>query len=241
MAEYKEYKKENSDIRFGCYSERGIMAYYFFQHLADETNLSFFFNLLKEYNKEILPADWNNFSDVCILSEFELGASGFGSPDGAISFKSGGKNYFIFIEAKFNETYEKSCGKLEIGKKGYNSTIKGQLELRSRFAYSILSTKDFSYGCMINENPDEYFKNDVFYQKREEYISSRHLKLINGVFPIAKKIHSCDQENIYYLAITAEEKNPFTESNLLPYGINIKNLIWISADSIKKAGVAGGD
>ena len=86
MAEYKEYKKENSDIRFGCYSERGIMAYYFFQHLADETNLSFFFNLLKEYNKEILPADWNNFSDVCILSDFELGASGFGSPDGAISF-----------------------------------------------------------------------------------------------------------------------------------------------------------
>lgn len=240
MAVYKEYKKENSDISFCCYSERGIMAYYFFQHLADGVNLANFFNLLKECNNEKIPDDWNNFTDVCIFSEFELGASGFGSPDGAISFKAGEKSYFIFIEAKFNETYEKSCGKLEVGRKGYNSTIKGQLELRYRFAHSLISTREYANGCMIYESPDDYFKKDAFYQKDKSRFSKRHLKLINGVFSIAEKIRSCNLEDIYYLAITAENKNPLKESNLLPHGIDRKKLLWISSDIIKKAGVAGG-
>ena len=229
MAKYKEFKSDKKDVTFCCYSERGIMSYYFFNYLPSEKHIKDFFQSVSKENSQIKNV-WENISDVCIFSEFELGNIGFGSPDGAISFKANGETFFIFIEAKFNETYEKSNGKHKIGDKDYNSTLKGQLELRARFVKTLFLNDTLTEEAKIEENPDDYAKKEYFYRDGKSNKENRHLILKEGVHSLVQKIHSCKKENIFYLAITEESENPFKDYENLPNGIETGKLLWMPAD-----------
>lgn len=212
MAELKS--KEGG--KFQCYSERGMLSYYFFRYLPNEKNLIKFLK-----NLEFPSGARNPFEGVLAVtpsvffSELGLGQEGFGNPDGAIYFKANRKPYMIFVEGKFNETYQKSCEG-----KSYNSTIKGQLELRWR-AVSLFKMDKVKGIITPGKNGVEYLReteeyrefykgNDIFYNKKRKGIGAfRRLRLIGGVKEFFDFVGKCDLENIYFLTISDNESNPF--------------------------------
>jgi|GEM_PF-1708975 len=153
-------KPSKTDLQFGCYSERGLMSYFMFIDLPKY--LPEFLQALKFPKGVGSPFEKIKNEDITnaiIFSELDLGKTvGFGCPDGAIYFeyKKGDETIstMILIEVKANETYEESCKLKETKKKkddpneeensqeyedGYNSTIKGQLELRWRMKELLLN------------------------------------------------------------------------------------------------------
>ena len=239
-------KPSKTDIQFGCYSERGLMSYFMFIVLPE---------LMPKFLKALrFPnCDENLFEKIkneditnaIIFSELDLGKTvGFGCPDGAIYFEYNGKKTMILIEVKANEIYEKSYNPKKEYKKGYNSTIKGQLELRWRMKELLLNE------CFCNDNPNEYNDkkktylreigsvrdfylkdedakvkpqpHDRFYTKNkmddENSLASWRRLIINetgkdkdesGVKKFIDELQKCKNEDVYFLVISMDEKNPF--------------------------------
>jgi len=208
------YIKPSEDKpQFGCYSERGLMSYFMFVELPKRMGdflkaLEFPKNVLNPF-KDIIP------TNAIIFSELDFGKQGFGCPDGAIYFeyKKGDETIstMILIEAKADETYAKSCKK-----KKYNSTIKGQLELRWRMINLLFKdkTREKDGKHYIYETPDlkkTYQDHDRFYKNKldEDFGSYRRLKITKGVEKVLEYFKKC-KNRVYFCAITKEGENPFT-------------------------------
>jgi len=234
-------KPSKTDLQFGCYSERGLMSYFMFIDLPK--NLPEFLQALKFPNcDENLFGKIKNedITNAIIFSELDLGKKeGFGCPDGAIYFEYNGKKTMILIEVKANEIYEKSYNPKKEYKKGYNSTIKGQLELRWRMKELLLNE------CFCNDNPNEYNDrkktylreiermrdfyvkdksqpHDRFYTKNkmddENSLASWRRLIINetgeendesGVKKFIDELQKCKNEEVYFLVISKDTENPF--------------------------------
>jgi hypothetical protein len=229
------YIKPSEDKpQFGCYSERGLMSYFMFVELPKRMGdflkaLEFPKNVPNPF-KDIIP------TNAIIFSELDFGKQGFGCPDGAIYFENNGISTMILIEVKADESYAKSCKK-----KKYNSTIKGQLELRWRMKELILNkcfcdnkltpyTKGKKYLREIKSMRDFYTGNnnqphDDFYTKNRidsgNKLNSMRRLIINekesGVEFLINKMIECENR-IYFLIISKDEKNsnPFNTVNNLP-------------------------
>src|SRR4051812_3764839 len=77
-----------------------------------------------------------------MFSELHLRTSGYGLPDAALFFVLGNTPYFIFVEAKANEGYVKSC----TGKsKEYSDKGRGQIEMKYQAMWCF-----FNRGVMTN-------------------------------------------------------------------------------------------
>jgi hypothetical protein len=234
----KLLSKTINNYKVECYSERGILAYFSFHFLPVDNNFTNFINKISFYSKKDIFPKNQSINNPVIFSELDFGNKGFGNPDGALAFEVNNKKYFIFIEAKFNETYIKSCNG-----KNYNSTIKGQIELKLRFANQVYHKNDKYKNYVIENNllRDFYKANDIFYQKRAQddtLGSFRKLMLKEGVERlISEYIIPCTYENIYFLIITRDNINPIysLDENLRPAfpGVTwdeIKNkLFWMPA------------
>ena len=242
---YMKPSKENSQFEFGCYSERGLMSYFMFIDLPE---------LMPKFLKALSFPEGveSRFNDITItkaiiFSELDLGKTvGFGCPDGAIYFEHNGKKTMILIEVKANETYAKSYNPKKKYKKGYNSTIKGQLELRWRMK-ELLFNECFcndelkkcneekkKYLREIGSVRDFYLKDedekvkpqphDRFYTKNKmddenSLASWRRLIINDGKESGVKKFIDELQgcENeVYFLVISKETENPFDKVSDLP-------------------------
>ena len=258
------YIKPSEDKpQFGCYSERGLMSYFMFVELPNLmakflSELEFPYNVKNPF-KDIIP------TNAIIFSELDLGKTvGFGCPDGAIYFeyKKGDKTIsrMILIEVKANETYEESCNLKETKKKkdaaneeenrneyedGYNSTIKGQLELRWRMKELMLNecfcndklipfTEGKKYLIEIESMRDFYTSknsqpHDEFYtEKKKEaknLLASWRRLIINetgkdndksGVKKFVDELQKCKNEEVYFLVISKDKNNPFDIGSNLP-------------------------
>jgi hypothetical protein len=234
---YMKPSKENPKFEFGCYSERGLMSYFMFIDLPKY--LPEFLQALNFPNDVKNPFN-ENITKAIIFSELDLGKKeGFGCPDGAIYFEHNGKKTMILIEVKANETYAKSYNPKKKYKKGYNSTIKGQLELRWRMKELLFNE------CFCNDNPNEYNDrkktylreiermrdfyvkdksqpHDRFYTKNkmddENSLASWRRLIINetgeendesGVKKFIDELQKCKNEEVYFLVISKETENPF--------------------------------
>jgi len=238
--------------QFGCYSERGLMSYFMFVDLP-KLMLEFLQALEFSSNKEN-PFKEITITNPIIYSELDLGKTvGFGCPDGAIYFeyKKDNKPFstMILIEVKANETYEKSCNKGNKG--GYNSTIKGQLELRWRMKELLLN------DCFCNENAEHYENEkkkylreikqlselynkppcDEFYTKEKkdaEKPKARWRRLIineGGVKEFIDKLKECKNE-VYFLVIS-KGTNPFNNESHHPRCYTIETNSELNLDAKK--------
>ena len=256
---YMKPSKENPQFEFGCYSERGLMSYFMFVELPE---------LMPKFLKALrFPnCDENLFEKIkneditnaIIFSELDLGKTvGFGCPDGAIYFeyKKGDETIstMILIEVKANETYEESCKLKETKKKiddpneeensqeyedGYNSTIKGQLELRWRMKELLLnkcfcdnkltpysegkkylreieSMRDF-YTSKKSQPHDEFYTENK--KEAKNPLASWRRLIINetgkdndksGVKKFIDELQKCKNEEVYFLVISKDTENPF--------------------------------
>jgi hypothetical protein len=229
----KLVQKNTGDSIFECYSERGLLSYFFFRYLAKKENFSAFLNKLF-----IGREQFTNLSNVTLFSELDLGNKGFGKPDGAFYFESNKNPYFVFVEGKFNETYLQACNK---SVKYYNSTIKGQLELKLRLISCI--REDSLEQGIIQENEEikDFFKGrDVFY--RNNPTSFRKVKLMSGVKRFfSDYLRRCNRESIFFLVISKDKLSPFVKlkEDLQPNSHNLtwkevqKQLLWENANFIE--------
>jgi hypothetical protein len=248
---YMKPSKENPKFEFGCYSERGLMSYFMFIDLPKY--LPEFLQALKFPKGVGSPFNEITITKAIIFSELDLGKTvGFGCPDGAIYFEHNGKKKMILIEVKANETYEESCKLKETKKKkddpneeennqeyedGYNSTIKGQLELRWRMKELLLNkcfcdnkltpySEGKKYLREIKRMRDFYTSknsqpHDEFYtekKKKQKNPLARWRRLIinetgeendeSGVKKFIDELQGCENE-VYFLVISKDTENPF--------------------------------
>jgi hypothetical protein len=212
----------NATTQFGCYSERGLMSYFMFVVLPTQLG-----NFLADLQ---FPAGVaNSFAylngthpNATIFSELNFGNEGFGCPDGAI-FVGTPEPAMLFVETKLNESYEKSCGGAS-----YNSTIRGQLELRWRMTHLHRTKCHRNYDGTLYIQETLAFKelykgaDNAFYghENRQDETwpgSWRRLKITNGVKDFLDQLGKCE-ERVYFCAITKDKQNPFDSAaaTLLP-------------------------
>lgn len=241
---------QSSGATLGCYSERGLMAYFMFHVLPGR--------LLDLLQRTRFAAgvpnrlrDIRRCEDITLFSELGFGNEGFGNPDGAISFRHEGKPYLIMVEVKLNQSYEESCRPSA----RYNSTIQGQLELKWRLmtlfrAGPPTEILGVNYIVETDELIRRYMARDGKYSGvvdvgRLGLEGRRRLRLVEGVGEFfAQYAGPCDFENIFYLAMTDDPLNPldatpqlrprcFDESGReVADGIN--QFCWMSKDVIEQ-------
>lgn len=234
--------------QFGCYSERGLMSYFMFVQLP---------NNLKEFLKSLqFPKDVPHpfaimnepITKSIIFSELSFGNEGFGSPDGAI-YVEWPTPTMIFIEIKANETYEQS-----FKNESYNSTLKGQLELKWRLVSSYFSDREFildrsvylhedkelkEFYTLDDARCDEFYRSDI--RKDEKLVSSwRRLQKTEGVKEFLDTLGRT-RERVFYLSITTDQTNPFDgKDTKMPrcYGKNWseakQQFCWLSIKELMK-------
>ncbi len=211
-------KSASETCEFGCYSERGIMSYFMFVHLP--TRLGRFLSSLKFADGCDNP--FGHLSDqspkATIFSELDFGNEGFGKPDGAICVECPDPT-MLLIEVKLNEDYARSCRVTEDN--AYNSTIKGQLELKWRLTQSLSETYHRHEGHdYIRETAAlkaVYGEKDRFYkadsrQDESQNKSWRRLKVVDGVEGFLDYLNQCEGR-VYFCAITNDIENPFNNSD----------------------------
>lgn len=217
------YRKALDGITLGCYSERGIMSFFMFRVLP--TRLRDFLDSI-EFARDVPNPlrGLDNLADVTLFSELDFGNKGFGKPDGAIFFRHGGRAFFILIEVKLNQTYQQACGP----NASYNSTIRGQLELKWRLmkSYTTGQVQPFLGVSYVFES-DPFI---TFYRQNDPYYRSvttltdlgldrrRRLRLVQGVGTIFNDyVAHCPFDNIFYLAATGDRINPLNhQPGLMP-------------------------
>ncbi len=218
---------------YAYYGERGIISAYMQKLFVDEKERKDFLLVIQDKHGEPVFKDLVNcISTMTVFSEFCLGNIGFGNPDGAIYFECGNRKFFIFVEAKM-ESYEDSCKKASKDEDGYNSTIKGQLELKWRFINAVRSNSEHKQYVEESDDVAECFKDDCYY-KRNTKLNRRLHKDDNLNKFIEKYINNAE---IYFLAITLETGgNPFV-TRFKDFPENIKeslNVLWCDMLMIKR-------
>lgn len=230
---------------FGCYSERGAMSYFMFVALPTQlgdflAGVSFPDGVVNPFVRLRMQTP-----TAVLFSELDFGKEGFGCPDGAIYVECPAPT-MIFIEVKLHESYAESCR----GKK-YNSTIKGQLELRYRMAglFRQQVCAQSAFPAVLQETADwkgHYREYDVFYgsEKRQDESwdgSWRRLNLTDGVKIFFEYLEKCE-DRVYFLAATNDSTNPFHDNNDkvprcfdLDWSLAKKRFCWVPVERISKA------
>jgi hypothetical protein len=235
---------------FGCYSERGIMSYFMFVHLP--TRIGDFLTRLEFADGGDSPFAQvsSSTAKATIFSELDFGNEGFGKPDGAVYIECP-EPRMLLIEVKLSETYAQSCRITKENK--YNSTIKGQLELKWRLTESLGEKYHQHEGhSYIRETPAMkavYGTQDRFYTAESRLNESNHgswrrLKVVDGVKGFLEYLNRCD-DRIYFCAITNDATNPFNDANNsknmpccgnLPWEDAKKRFCWLPSTVLTQAG-----
>jgi len=165
----KLYKKIVGGVTFACYSERGIVAYFMFRVLPTDP-AGFLRQIVDGAGaRPFASVQADQITNLTIFSELVFGSKyGFGNPDGGLYFEISSTPHLILYEAKINETYQRSCKA-----RSYNSTIRGQLELRWRLVTlyqqgNVQTRKGVKYILEIDEFKATYSDKDPFYDPSAE-------------------------------------------------------------------------
>jgi hypothetical protein len=208
------YRKTIGNTTLRCYSERGLMSYFMFHVLPDRMQ-DFLRNIEFSRNSPNRLHGIPKFEELTLFSELGFGNEGFGNPDGAIWFRHEGRPVLIMIEVKLNQTWQQSCRATA----SYNSTIRGQLELKWRLMTLYKSGRftDILGVRYIVENDgliEGFREYDSKYANVNDMLKlgfegRRRLRLVQGVGEFFKEyVAPTNFEDIYYLALTNERKNP---------------------------------
>ena len=150
----------------------------------------------------------NNIKKIGIIIEPDLGKQGFGSPDAIIvlHWTTGERKVFI-VEAKLS-SFEKSCTVNDRIEKGYNSTLKGQLELN--YCLSLALSKFKQSDSQLVE-PD-WIKGTPYVEERKSKPSLksqvRYLKKNSILKDIVPELSGISLNNYYHIVVTKEDENP---------------------------------
>jgi hypothetical protein len=197
---------------FFMWGERGLVATFFLDLLPSQSH-----NNLSKFLKEIELANGNRIKFEpqkmwCII-EPNFGNRGFGQPDAIIVFENSKQEKIaILFEAKINKNYSQSSNSR--GKKGFNSSINGQLELNYRLTNA------------LNAYPSEEGHLKEPTRISNYYDKTRCLKDKKVIDKIVKTIvaFNIDYRNYYHVILTNDETNPLISNNNLPQLFDNNNI-----------------
>jgi hypothetical protein len=219
----KLYLRTTDAVTLGCYSERGIMSYFMFRVLASRLSEFLALAQFSNGNPNRLKLDGPP-QDIALFSELDFGNEGFGKPDGAIWFRHRDRPHLVLMEVKLNQSYRAACSPTA----SYNSTIRGQLELKWRLM------RLFKAGQIVTDDGVQYVAECdpmlAFYRDKDRIYSRsavggplvlgnrRRLRLVQGVGEFFQRfVTPCAFEDIFYIALTVDTGNPLdSNKDLLP-------------------------
>lgn len=175
--------------RIRLYSERGLLAYLFHKlMLADPLPM---LGAAKSPNGAVLEnvIDIGDLRSHTVYTEFDLGAEGFGCPDGGLLLEGRRGKAFVFIEGKailfalsFKDPKLVSSAirdihwdSADVGnlvrQNKFNSSINGQMELKWRFVNALRTLRADKGGTQVATEqtvtlPKEVLECDRFYWRR---------------------------------------------------------------------------
>ena len=197
------FRETNGNMYY--YSERGIMDYFYKRLTENNENWR---ELLEEYihfsnDETILSAT----ESIDVIGEIDFGKNGFGSPDGIIiGYKDEKKekiSFLMFIEAKITSYgqsvrnhYSRNDENIYvIVKDGYNSTIKGQIELRYRFLRSLFYHRNRNDGTIAEPQRMIHLYRCYDIKYAEEEYTPRRLNMDGGLKHIRRLLLSAMDRN----------------------------------------------
>lgn len=192
------------------WGERGLVTT-LFMDLASSETADVPLDLWPRFFEQIfgrtgIDCDWGKIKSVWLMVEPCFGPRGFGSPDAiaCIEFKDAAR-VAVFFEAKI-ATYEGSAISPRCrAKKGYNSTLNGQLELKHRLAVALAS---FDGQRLLK---DGAWVGTTTYRQAgfPRFVVDR------GVLQtIVPKLQRLPAERYLHVAITSDDTNPFNNKRL---------------------------
>ena len=218
------------DDSLWLYSERGVMSYLFAQIWRELPER--ILEIAETVTGETLGQRVGELRKFRVLTEFELGNLGFGSPDGALMIQNNDHEWhFVFIETKRKSWVDSSEApttrnpeQLKLASSSqlnswcernkFNSSINGQLEMRCRFVNAFRNSIHSKSTLVIEREVPEVLMNcDRFYWRRQlnpdvnRIEDWRRVEMGADLRPLWKALESVS-DRFYYLAITNEEVAP---------------------------------
>jgi len=226
------------------YSERGLLSFLFHHVMLDDPGevMNAAKNARGHALCEMIAAPWTYHR---IYTEFDLGAQGFGCPDGALFVRSAESSIFVFIEAKAipfdasfqdpshvaasieNVDWDRIEMKSLVGENSFNTAINGQLELKWRFV-NALRARPANQWLVTEQNcgvPMLLRQSDRFYWRRRLQPNAakkghwRRVEMGGDLRPLLEDLLAA--QKFCLLCITADEKLPTKLSSvrlLMPDG-----------------------
>jgi hypothetical protein len=242
------YRRVIGETTLRCYSERGLMSYFMF-HVLSQRIEDFLQRIEFAGNSQNRLRDLRQFDGLTLFSELGFGSEGFGNPDDAIWFRYEGVPFLILIEVKLNQTWKQSCRPTA----SYNSTIRGQLELKWRLMSLYKScdpTVIFGIRYVVENDMliERYMERDDKYADVKDILrlgleERRRLRLVAGVGEFFNEyVCPCAFENIFYLSLTKDEHNPLDIVTTQPrcfdvqggnVGSGINQFCWMNINNLE--------
>lgn len=205
------FLKQGRGATFACYSERGIMSYFMFRVLSHPDRLRDFLRALafpQGASNPFANVEAGDFTEITMFSELHFGTAGYGLPDAALFFVIAGTPYFLFMEAKANESYVKTC----TGKKNYSDTGRGQIELKYRAVWCFFKGVVTTNSKGVRQLQEDRSLFGPVYT--DDPNASRCLEFKEGVKEVFEKyIARCTMETAYFVFASEETSSPFTDAN----------------------------
>lgn len=187
---------------FYMWGERGIVATFLADmHLfATEDDWAAFLNGIA-IHKRSFP---RHATSVTAIIEPDFGVRGFAHPDAVLLLETGRKRIVLVIEAK-RKPYARSCGK-DRGDKGYNSTLKGQLELDYVLAVSL---SNFGAERTNLTEPDWIAATPYAKGRGEECRAILNNQAVLNAY--ARKLAGLPLDDYFYVVLTTDIENPLID------------------------------
>jgi hypothetical protein len=220
---------DRPDDPIWVYSERGVLNYTFCA-MPVQTQQKLLTEAVNGVGQTLLQLTGTPSSQR-LLTEFELGNNGFGTPDNGLFIRSEHTNTFVFIEGKcipltasWSEppklTQEQSQPLSDNELYGrcrqntFNSTINGQLELRWRFVNAFRKAKAIGQKLVtesFSPPPLELMENDRFYWRLRmapQHETQGHWRRVemSELGPLWDMFGEVNQ--FFVMAITDDEERP---------------------------------
>ena len=178
------------------WGERGLVATFFLDLHGHLDRWRSFLNTI-QFCPPGPGLNWNDLEHVWAVVEPHFGTAGFGSPDlvARLNF-AGGQVAVLFAEAKCVSYDEASRGPAMRRRKGYSSSINGQIELNHRLALALQHSRDLNllsepawvddHTCYVRGDKRRYVRQDgvlshLVPQLNAEGVTYLHLAITTDV------------------------------------------------------------
>ena len=201
------WRSETSVPRTWWWGERGLVGA-LFHDLSAVKDLKRWTEFICQISFGSIGRSWAPLKNVHVVVEPSFGNLGFGRPDAAalLEFDDKGR-VVIFFEAKRGLYAEAATLPVGRAKKGFNSTINGQLELNHRLA---LALESWTSSSVLEEA--EWILETPYAVSRVRKVKDRDV-----IETLLKPLRGLQHTSYLHVILTLDRRNPFDDPAVRAY------------------------